>query len=119
VALSAGDLATVRMWVGDGDVIATAALDAVFERRGNIWDTALEVLRTRRASIAARPKSWAAQGDLSEDWTGSLAAISETISEVLAAQAEAAGEDAEPVPGAPVLVPVPLVRDDRERAFGF
>lgn len=64
MALTEAQVAEIRQWVGDSPV--TADLDAIFARDGSVRAVVLDVLRRRRANLAAAPKSLAIPGEFSQ-----------------------------------------------------
>lgn len=85
MALDVDQLALVRSWVGDQP--DDAALNAIFDRTGSLFDSIREVLRTRYANLLRNPSSFAVTG-YSQSTGANMAAMRELL-----AKLEATGED--------------------------
>jgi len=120
------DRALIRSYVGAGEPSDSDLGDILKRHGGEPYAAALEVVRTRRASLLATPAQWSANGDYSENWTATIRALEGTIRELVPlAQAAAASGlgDADPNADAghiaataalPTLAPSRMVRCDRD-----
>ncbi len=97
--LSAENEVIVRRWVGDEDLISTAALDTLYDQFGTYDEVVLHVLRQRQVELVSQPSSLTVPG-LSITNTTNIAELRELIDDFMEAGGTGLDGDASVVPAA-------------------
>lgn len=92
MALGADDLAAIRAHIGTGEPPTDAELDAAWSRLGQVEAVALEVVRSRLADLRARPTELSVDGDYTERWTGTIAALERQEARLVSAVIAGSGQ---------------------------
>lgn len=81
------ELAAVRAHVGTAAPPSDLDLDDAWGRLASVEAVALEVIRTRLAALRSRPTIFTVEGDYTENWTGTIKALTDQEASLAAAAA--------------------------------
>jgi hypothetical protein len=99
-------IAEIRDWVGEGDCPTDHDIRETFDRKGNVNQTIMALLRRQLSNLLSDPTQHSLAGEVSENWSKNVDAkradISEITKLIAAEQAAATGDVASDVPVAVV-----------------
>lgn len=75
MAVTAGQLAEIREYIGTSEPPTDATLEEYFDELGSVTAVARRIVRQRLADMRAKAAKFTAEGDYTEEWSVNIAAL--------------------------------------------